>query len=50
MYLVNYKFDHCYEKYGTYEVKLYSSREVDAVTYTDTTIYEVGIDEKKSCE
>ena len=37
--------EHCYDDYGAYDVKLISKREVNGISITDTTDYDVNIDE-----
>lgn len=37
--------EHCYNKYGNYEVKLVSSKVVDGIVYSDTTVYLLDVGE-----
>lgn len=37
--------EHCYNKYGNYNVKLISSKVVNGIVYSDTTIYPIDVGE-----
>lgn len=37
--------EHCYNEYGDYEVKLVSSRKVNGLVYSDTTVYPLSVGE-----